>query len=300
MKKKKLFTQKTVPYLFCAPFLLSFFIFLLYPMLNMICTSVFNLQGVSTYVFVGADHYRRLLTDPHIVSAVLNSIGFNVGIVVVNVVFAMLLAILLNNRLTPLRNVFRSALYIPALTSIVVAGIFFRLFFAGNADTPLNLLAGLFGQSAREWLYDTKLTGILALVFTSTWRWLGMNLLYFLSGLQTISPELYDAAYVDGANAWQKFRYVTLPGLRPILVFVITILTYGGLRMFGESYVLWRNSNTPGDIGLTIVLYIYRTAFGQFDMGYASAMSVVLFAFLMVLNAVFIKVFGIGKGGTGR
>ena len=172
MKKKKLFTQKTVPYLFCAPFLLSFFIFLLYPMLNMIYTSVFNLQGVSTYVFVGADHYRRLLTDPHIVSAVLNSIGFTVGIVVVNVVFAMLLAILLNNRLTPLRNVFRSALYIPALTSIVVAGIFFRLFFAGNADTPLNLLAGLFGQSAREWLYDTKLTGILALVFTSTWRWL--------------------------------------------------------------------------------------------------------------------------------
>ena len=111
---------------------------------------------------------------------------------------------------------------------------------------------------------------------------------------------VFDAAYVDGANAWQKFRYVTLPGLRPILVFVITILTYGGLRMFGESYVLWRNSNTPGDIGLTIVLYIYRTAFGQFDMGYASAMSVVLFAFLMVLNAVFIKVFGIGKGGTGR
>ena len=152
-----------------------------------------------------------------------------------------------------------------------------------------------FGGTPKEWLYDTKLTGVIALVFTSTWRWLGTNILYFLSALQTISPELYDAAYVDGANAWQKFRYVTLPGVKPILIFVITILTYGGLRMFGESYVLWPNSKTPGDIGLTIVLYIYRTAFGQFDMGYASAMSVVLFAFLMILNGIFIKTFGIGR-----
>ena len=154
-----------------------------------------------------------------------------------------------------------------------------------------------FGSTPKEWLYDTKLTGVIALVFTSTWRWLGTNILYFLSALQTISPELYDAAYVDGANAWQKFRYVTLPGVKPILIFVITILTYGGLRMFGESYVLWPNSKTPGDIGLTIVLYIYRTAFGQFDMGYASAMSVVLFAFLMILNGIFIKSFGIGRRG---
>ena len=88
---------------------------------------------------------------------------------------------------------------------------------------------------------------------------------------------------------------ITLPGIRPILIFVITILTYGGLRMFGESFVLWPSSKTPGDIGLTIVLYIYRTAFGHFDMGYASAMSVVLFAFLMVLNFVYIRFFRIGK-----
>lgn len=152
-----------------------------------------------------------------------------------------------------------------------------------------------FGGEPRQWLYDTKITGIITLVVTSTWRWLGTNVLYFLSALQTIPQDLYDAAYVDGANAKQRFRYVTLPGVKPILIFVVTILTYGGLRMFGESYVLWPNSSTPGDIGLTIVLYIYRTAFGQFDMGYASAMSVVLFAALMVLNAIYIKFFGIGK-----
>lgn len=253
------------------------------------------MQGIGSYRYVGLDNYKRLLTDTHIGTAVWNSIGFTVGIIVVNVTLALLLAIILNNKLTPFRNVFRSAIYIPALTSIIVAGIFFRLFFASNTDTPLNALVQFFGGNPKEWLYNTKFTGVMALVVTSTWRWLGTNILYFLSALQTIPEELYDAAYVDGANAFQKFWHVTLPGIRPILIFVVTILTYGGLRMFGESYVLWPGKSTPGDIGLTIVLYIYRTAFGHFDMGYASAMSVVLFAFLMILNAVYIKSFGIGR-----
>lgn len=295
MKKKRLITQKTAPYFFCAPFLISFFLFLLYPMINMVYTSFHKLEGISKYRYVGLANYERLLSDTHIGAAVINSLGFTVGIIVVNVALALFLAVVLNNKLTPCRNVFRTAIYIPALTSIIVAGIFFRLFFGSNVDTPLNLAMRFFGAQPKEWLYDTAFTGIVALVFTSTWRWLGTNILYFLSALQTIPPELYDAAYVDGASAWQRFRHVTLPGVKPILIFVVTILTYGGLRMFGESYVLWPNSKTPGDIGLTIVLYIYRTAFGQFDMGYASAMSVALFGFLMILNVVYIKFFRIGK-----
>lgn len=295
MKQKNFISQKRAPYIFCAPFIISFLLFLLYPMINMVYNSFFKLEGISNYRFVGLDNYKRLTTDTHIGTAILNSLGFTIGIIVVNVTLALILAVLLNNKLTPLRNVFRSALYIPALTSIIVAGIYFRLFFASNIDTPLNSLMQALGFSPREWLYDTKITGVIALVFTSTWRWLGTNILYFLSALQTISPELYDAAHVDGASAIQRFRYVTLPGVKPILIFVTTILTYGGLRMFGESYVLWPRSKTPGDIGVTIVLYIYRTAFGYFDMGYASAMSVVLFACLMVLNFIYIKTFEIGR-----
>ena len=295
MKRKSLITQKTAPYIFCAPFVLSFCLFLLYPMINMIQTSFQKMQGIGSFKYVGLANYKRLLTDQHIGNAIWTSIWFTVGIIVVNVILAVFLAVILNNALTPLRNVFRSALYIPALTSIIVAGIFFRLFFGSNPDTPLNTLLQMAGQKPKEWLYDTKVTGVIALVATSTWRWLGTNILYFLSALQTIPQDLYDAAYVDGANTRQRFWYVTLPGIRPILIFVITILTYGGLRMFGESFVLWPSSKTPGDIGLTIVLYIYRTAFGHFDMGYASAMSVVLFAFLMVLNFVYIRFFRIGK-----
>lgn len=295
MKKKSFITQKTAPYLFCAPFILSFLVFLVYPMISMMQTSFQKLEGIGNYRFVGFDNYERLLEDPHIGNAVWNSVFFTIGIIVVNISLALLLAVVLNNKLTPLRNIFRSAIYIPALTSIIVAGIFFRLFFGGNVNTPLNTILCFWGQEPKEWLFDTKITGIIALVATSTWRWLGTNVLYFLSALQTIPQELYDAAYVDGANARQRFFHVTLPGIKPILIFVVTILTYGGLRMFGESFVLWPKSSTPGDIGLTIVLYVYRTAFGQFDMGYASAISVVLFIFLMIVNAIYIRFFGIGR-----
>jgi arabinosaccharide transport system permease protein len=295
VNKRKIITKRTAPYLFCAPFIISFLVFMLYPMLFMIYRSFYKLEGVSTYRFVGAGNYQRILTDPHIGNAILTTLGFTLGITIVNLILPLLLAVVLNQKLTPFKNIFRSAFYIPALTSIVVSGIFFRLFFAGNDNTPLNLFMQFINQEPKEWLYSTKITGVIALVFTSTWRWLGLNILYFLSALQTISPELYDAAYVDGANTVQKFRYITVPGIKPILIFVTTILTYGGLRMFGESYVLWASKSSPGDIGLTIVLYIYRMAFGQFDMGYASALSVILFICLMILNFMYIKSLGIGK-----
>lgn len=268
---------------------------MLYPMIDMIYRSFYKLEGIRSYRFVGLDNYQRIFDDPHIGNAIWTTLGFTAGIVVLNVVVPLALAIVLNHKLTPFRNLFRSAFYIPALISIVVAGIFFRLFLAGNDDTPLNMLMRLFGKDAKEWLFDSKSTGIIALVFVSTWRWLGLNILYFLSALQTISRELYDAAQVDGANAPKRFLHVTLPGIRPVLIFVTTILTYGGLRMFGESYVLW-NGSTPGDIGLTVVLYIYRTAFGQFDMGYASAMSVMFFLVLMLLNYFYIRAMGLGRG----
>ncbi len=295
MKRKTLITKRNAPYIFCAPFIISFLLFMLYPMADMIYTSLLKLEGINNYTFVGLDNYIRLLDDSHIVAAIINSLGFTLGIIIINVPLALILAVILNNKLTPLRNVFRSALYLPALTSIIVAGIYFRLFFAGNADTPINSVMQTLGFLPREWLFDNQLTGIIALVLTSTWRWLGTNLLYFLSALQTIPQELYDAAKVDGASPFQRFWHVTLPGVKPILIFVTTILTYGGLRMFGESYVLWPRSKTPGDIGMTIVLYIYRNAFGQFDMGYASAIAVALFAFLMLINLIYIRAFKIGR-----
>lgn len=288
-------TVRIAPYLFTAPFFVSLVLFFFYPMLHMFQMSFQRIEGISDTTFVGIDNYRRLLTDTHVRMALLNSVSFTVCVVVVNVILAVLLAVMLNNRLTPLRKAFRSALYLPALTSIIVAGIFFRLFFGSGEATPLNQLMGLLNLEPRKWLYDIMPTGILVLVITSTWRWLGTNIIYFLCGLQSIPEELYEAADIDGAGPLQRLLYITIPSLKPMLIFVITVTTYGGLRMFGESFVLWTNGSTPGDIGLTIVLYIYKTAFTRFDTGYASAMSVALMILLVIINLFYIKGMSIGK-----
>lgn len=288
-------TMRIAPYLFTLPFLISFALFFAYPMIHMVVMSFQKLEGISSVTFVGLKNYQRLISDSHVLSSVLNSIYFTIGIVVVNVTIPLLLAVVLNNRLTPCRNAFRSALYLPALTSIIVAGVFFRLFFGSGSETPLNKLMQFVGLQPKAWLFDSVPIGVFALVVTSTWRWLGTNIIYFLCGLQSIPLELYEAASIDGASSWQRLRHVTLPGLRPILVFVITVLTYGGLRMFGESYVLWANGTTPGDVGMTFVLYIYRTAFTRFQTGYASAMSTALFILLIIINLIYIKALRIGK-----
>jgi len=254
-----------------------------------------RIEGIDSWAFVGLDNYKRVSSDINIKPAVTNSILFTIGILIVNVTLGVLIAVGLNNKKTLFRNGFRSAIYLPALTSIVVAGIFFRLFFAGTETTPLNKFMTMLNLPTREWLYDTKITGVFALVVTATWRWLGTNTLYFLCGLQSIPDELFEAAEIDGANSFQKFWNIIIPGLKPILIFVSTTMVYGGLRMFGESYVLWPRGSTPGGIGVTIVLYIYKTAFTHFDFGYASALSVLLFIFLILINVLFIKLFGIGK-----
>ncbi len=295
LAKSKYYNKtKIAPYMFVLPFVITFFLFFLYPIINMLAMSTQKIEGIDSVTFIGMENFKRIAADIHIGTAVVNSILFTIGILVVNIVLSVMLAVILNNKLTLLRNGFRSALYLPALTSIIVAGIFFRLFFGSGADTPLNSLMSFLNLPARQWLYDTKATGIIVLVVTSTWRWLGTNTIYFLCGLQSIDQQLYEAADIDGAGIKDKFFKITLPGLRPIMIFVITVLTYGGLRMFGESYVLWVNGATPGDIGLTVVLYIYKMAFSQFDTGYASALSALLFASLIIINMFFIKFLGIG------
>jgi len=295
-RKKRYFNMvKKAPYFFTLPFIVSFAMFFLYPVIFMFVMSFQRIEGLDSWAFVGFDNYRRISSDVNIKPAITNSILFTIGILVVNVTLGVLIAVGLNNRRTLFRNAFRSAIYLPALTSIVVAGIFFRLFFGGGENTPLNRLMTILHLPTREWLYDTQLTGIFALVITATWRWLGTNSLYFLCGLQSIPDELFEAAEIDGANSFQRFWNIIIPGLKPILIFVSTTMVYGGLRMFGESYVLWPRGSTPGGIGVTMVLHIYKTAFTSFDFGYASALSVLLFIFLILINIIFIKFLGIGK-----
>jgi arabinosaccharide transport system permease protein len=134
------------------------------------------------------------------------------------------------------------------------------------------------------------------LVTLATWRWTGMNIIYFLSGLNNIPVELYEACEVDGANAWQKFRYITIPLLMPTIIYVLTISIYGGLAMFVESHMLWAGRSSPRNVGLTIVGLIYQEGVSHGDFGFASAAGLLLLAVVLAINLVQLRLTGgIGK-----
>jgi arabinosaccharide transport system permease protein len=125
---------------------------------------------------------------------------------------------------------------------------------------------------------------MLALLTVASWRWTGVNILYFMAGLQAIPTDYYEAASIDGASSWQKFWHITVPQIRPTTVFVLTISVYAGLAMFMESFMLWGGNNSPQNIGLTIVGYLYRQGIEKNDLGYASAVGVVLLVLVLAIN----------------
>ncbi|MCD8171312.1 MAG: sugar ABC transporter permease, partial [Clostridiales bacterium] len=137
-------------------------------------------------------------------------------------------------------------------------------------------------------------TGMIMMVTLAAWRELGINMVYCLSALQSIPEELYEAADIDGANAFQKFLFVTIPQVRPIIIYILTLTILNGYRMFTEGYVYWNETN-PGDIGLTIVRYIYQQAFQRNDFGMGSAIGVVLLVIVLTVNMFQLNFFGLFK-----
>ena len=277
------YSKKAAPYLFILPFMLSFLIFFLYPVISIVQMSFQSvLPGMVEYI--GAENYKNLL-NPTFFKAVNNSLAYTLITLAVLIPVPMVLACMINSRKMVGKTFFKSALFVPTLTSVVVAGIIFRLLFAESDGALMNQIIGVFGKSPVKWLRNGN-TGFMVLIFLAFWRWVGINLLYFLSGLQSIPEEIYESADLDGVNTWQKFRYITVPMLRPITTYVLTISIYGGLAMFTESYMLWAGNSSPNDMGLTIVGYLYRAGWEQNNMGFGSSIGVFLLVVTLAFNAV--------------
>lgn len=285
-------SQKFYPYLFVAPFIISFLLCYLYPFISTIIMSFQRIAGFDDVSFIGWENYQRLANE-HFANAIATTTNYTFWTILVLIPVPLILAVLLNNKVLKFKVFFKSAYFMPALTSVVVAGIFFRYSFGEMETALMNQVIGLFGMKPLVWL-QLKVPAMFALVILCTWRWLGVNIIYFLSGLQGISEELYEAAEIDGANAWNKFRHITLPCLKPVIIYVITISVYGGFAMFAESFILWLRG-FPGDIGMTIVAYIYQMGFYNFDMGFASAIGITLFLIVIALNLIQLTIFGLFK-----
>ena len=265
--KKFLYSQKVAPYVFVIPFILSFAIFWIYPLCSSVFMSFEKITPLETK-FVALENYKKLLSDTVFLTAIKNSATYMFWTLVLLIPFPMLFAVLMDSNLVKAKGVWKAVLYMPALTSVVISGTLFRLMFTEYSTGQMNKLV------------------MAALLVLACWRWTGVNMLYFLSGLKSIDTSLYEAAEIDGANGWQKFRYVTLPLLRPTTIYVLTISIYAGLAMFLESYMLWAGNNSPKNIGLTIVGYLYKRGIEKNDMGYACAVGMVLLVIALVINIV--------------
>ena len=166
----------------------------------------------------------------------------------------------------------------------------FRLAFGTLPTSPANRLIGLFGQAPRDWLMFSN-TGNMVLILLTLWRWMGVNIIYYISGLQAIPTELYESAKIDGANGVQQFFHISLPGIKPVLIYVITITVLGGFSMFTESVALWAQNN-PGGVGRTIVGYMYLMGFYKNNMGLASAVGLVLLGLVVIVNLLQLTAMG--------
>lgn len=290
-------SAKVAPYVFTVPFVITFCVFFLYPTIS---TVVMSFQSIvpGSVEFVGIENYRELMSSAFF-RAVNNTITFTFWSVLVLVVVPVLLAILLNYSIGRLRNVFKAAIFVPAVVSTIVGGVIFRQIFGQLETSFMNSILARFSIPAQQWAMKAS-TGMLLMVLLAMWRWTGVNTLYFLAGLQNIPGELYESADIDGANWPRKIRHITLPSLQPVIAFVLIISISAGLKMFEESYVFWQGKS-PRNIGLTIVGYIYREGIAMGNTGLGSAAGIVLLGMILLLSVLQMKRFGlIGKGGDAQ
>jgi len=265
-------------WLFLAPALVLLGIFVLYPILYLACLSFtqgsFTRDGLH---WVGLRNYWRLLVNPDFWQVLGNTAYFTIATVIPALVIPLGLAVLLN-RTVALRGLLRTAYFIPSITSLVAVGLGWRWLF--QTEGPVNAMLTWIGLPAIPWLSST-VWAMPVLILLSIWKQLGFNMVVFLAGLQTIPPSRYEAAELDGANGWQQFWHITLPGLRPTLIFAAVTTAIFTLRSFEQPYVI--TGGGPLNSTNLLVYYIYNEAFSQFDFGYAAAAATVLLALTLVL-----------------
>lgn len=288
--RPKFKSKQMIPYVFILPFIASFFIFYFFPILQ---AFIMGFQQIypGQVEFIGLQNYRKL-NNPEFKKALWNSFRYTFYTIALLIPIPLMLSVLLNNGKRSLNSLYRSLLYVPSLVSVVVAGTIMRLLFASSSKSISNTLAIAFGVEPRQWLLGGPTQAMVLLLVLALWRWVGVNIIYFLSGLQAIPEELYEAADIDGASSFQKLWRITIPLLRSTTVFVTTISIFGGFAMFEESFILWAGKPSPNNVGLTMVGYLYNKGFQEGEMGMASAIGIVLLVIVFSISITFLRTFG--------
>jgi len=279
LRKNKLNPMKIAPYVFIAPAILYLLIVTIIPAIMALPISLTDWSALSTKMnFVGFENYKRLLHDAEFKRSLLTMSKFFL-FVPLNMFFGLMLALLLNNKMRGM-VIFRVIFYSPVITSTVAAAILFDWFYQPSFGLFNSILA-LFGMKGIGWINDAN-TAISSVMIFKIWKGAGAAMLIYLAGLQDVAEEIKEAASIDGASAWQKFKYITLPLLRPAHVYLLITEVIGVFMIFQETYMLRGPLNSTN----TVVNYIYDKGFMSSEMGYASAMSFVLFIVVLIITIV--------------
>ena len=275
-------------YSFLLPTVLSVLIFVAFPVVFSFYISFHKYDYLSTSrPFVGFDNYILMFRTERFWRTLWNSVRYALGAVPLNIVVSLALALLINRKLRGI-NVFRAAYFSPVVTSSVAVAMIWGWIFDPGFGL-LNYILRLVGIPPQLWLGDPKLA-MWSLIFMAVWNSAGYNMMIFLAGLQGIDQEYYDAATVDGANAVQRFRHITLPLLSPTTFFVFITGMIGAIQVFDQIFILTKGG--PAGSTRTIVFYLWERGFGAFDMGYASAVAYLLFAVIFLLTQINWRVAG--------
>lgn len=263
------------PWLFLAPYLALTAVFFLYPFFNAIWLAFHQTNGPLSARFVGLDNFAFVLSDPLFHKALLNTVVFALFSVLVQLPLSLGLALLLNTRANRVRNAFRLIIFSPHLVGQIFVGILFSVVFMPRYGLFNRGLQALLGWGLEErWLSNPSLV-MPALIIVAMWLYVGFNMIYFLAALQNVDASLVEAASIDGAGPWQSFIHITVPQIKPVMVFVVIMSTIGSFQLFELPYALLGGFG-PNNAGLTIVGYLYTTAFSAGDLGTGSAVGWVL------------------------
>lgn len=272
---------------FVIPSVILIILFVFYPMVQALITS-FQTGAGNNLTFAGIANYKRLLTDTTFRKALFNTLLYLIIQVPIMILLALVISSMLNNKKLKFKGFFRTAIFLPCVTSLVAYSIIFKSLFATDGFVnsilmKLNLIA-----EPISWITDPVWAKIL-IILAITWRWTGYNMVFYLSGLQGIDDSIYEAADIDGAGAFEKFKSITLPMLKPIILFTTINSTIGTLQLFDETMNITQGG--PANATITISQYIYNILFKYSpDFGYAAAVSYVIVVMIVVLSFIQMKV----------
>lgn len=290
-RKGRLINKTNAPYVLLAPTIVLFVLFMIYPIMRSLYLSFFELKSGS-YQLIGLRNYIMLFHDRTFYKSLFNTVVYLIIQVPVMISLALAIAVLIEERFLRGKAFFRTSVFLPSVTALVAYALVFKVLLNGDHGL-INYVIKLFGGRGVNWFYG-EWSARIAIIIAITWRWTGYNMIILLAGIQSIPDSLQEAAKIDGATAWQRFAYITVPMVKQIILFCTITSTIGTLQLFDEPFIL--TSGGPNNATVTMGEYLYDNGFRYLKFGYASAIGYVMTIIIFLLSVLQFK--ATAKGDT--